>query len=148
MESKLGFTKENIIASIGFAFFVVCPRMAGMMYVISKHSNTSMLYTILLGIVVSIPLLMIMVYVFDKAGVWGTLGFCVLTDFISALIMKSISIRAGIETFIIAIFVIIGVKLTPYISSKIIFKEQETGQEITKSNVLEDNKEYNTEDDK
>ncbi|KGG80388.1 hypothetical protein Y919_06650 [Caloranaerobacter azorensis H53214] len=132
MKSKLGFTKENIVASLGFAFFVVCPRMAGMMHVISKHSSISMLYTILLGIVVSIPLLMVMVYVFDKAGVWGTLSFCILTDFISALIMKSVSIRAGIETFVIAIFVVIGVKLTPYISSKIIFNEQEKKQEIAK----------------
>lgn len=124
MVNKLGFTKENIIASLGFAFFVVCPRMAGMMHVISNYSGVSMFYTVLLGIVISVPLLLLMVYIFDKAGVWGALIFCILTDFVSALVMKEVSIRAGIETFTIAIFVVIGVKLTPYIS-KMIFKEQD-----------------------
>ncbi len=124
MVNKLGFTKENIIASLGFAFFVVCPRMAGMMHVISNYSGVSMLYTVLLGIVISAPLLLLMVYVFDKAGVWGALIFCVLTDFVSAMVMKGVSARAGIETFTIAVFVVIGVKITPYIS-RIFFKEQE-----------------------
>ena len=124
MKKKLSLKKEDLIASLGFAFFVVCPRMAGMMHVISNYSSVSMLYTVLLGIVISIPLLMLMVYVFDRFGVWGALLFCVATDFISALVMKGISVRAGIETFVIALFVVIGVKLTPYIS-KIIFKECE-----------------------
>lgn len=150
MESKLGFTKENIIASLGFAFFVVCPRMAGMMHVINNYSGVSMLFTVLLGIVISVPLLMLMVFVFDKAGVWGALGFCILTDFVSALVMKGVSVRAGIETFTIAIFVVIGVKLTPYIS-RLFFKgqekrqeeEQETEQESVQSDVLENSSEYN-----
>lgn len=123
LESSLSLKKENIIASLGFAFFVVCPRMAGMTYVISNYSGASMIYTVLLGIVLSVILLMIMVCVFDKAGIWGALGFCILTDFISALVMKDISPRASIETFIIAIFVVVGVKLTPYIS-KLFFKEE------------------------
>ncbi|MCT4563228.1 MAG: hypothetical protein N4A68_02710 [Maledivibacter sp.] len=139
MENKLGFTKENITASLGFAFFVVCPRMAGMIHILSNYSSFSLLYTVLLGIVVSIPLLMLMVYVFDKAGVWGALGFCVLTDFISALVMKGVSIKAGIETFIIAIFVVIGVKLSPHIS-KVIFREQDK-EKIVESNDLENSSE-------
>lgn len=145
MENKLGFTKENLIASFGFAFFVVCPRMAGMMHVISSYSGVSMLYTVLLGIIISVPLLMAMVYVFDRAGVWGALIFCITTDFISALVMKGVSIRAGIETFTIAIFVVIGVKLTPYIS-KIIFKEQEkekVEQEYEQLTETENNKDSN-----
>ena len=138
MVNKLGFTKENIIASLGFAFFVVCPRMAGMMHVISNYSGVSMLYTVLLGIVISVPLLLLMVYVFDKAGVWGALIFCILTDFVSALVMKGVSVRAGIETFTIAVFVVIGVKLTPYIS-KMIFKEQD----IMETDLLENENEIN-----
>lgn len=122
MERNFGFTKENIIASFAFAFFVVCPRMAGMMHVINHYSSVSMLYTVLLGIIVSVPLLMLMVFVFDKAGVWGALGFCVSTDLISAFVMKGVSINAGIETFIISIFVVMGVKIAPYIS-KLVFEK-------------------------
>lgn len=120
MKKTLGFTKESIIASFAFAFFVVCPRMAGMMHVINNYSKVSMLYTVLLGIVISVPLLMLMVFVFDKGGIWGALAFCISTDLVSALVMKGVDIRASIETFIISIFVVIGVKIAPYIS-KIIF---------------------------
>lgn len=130
MENKLGFSKENIISSFAFAFFVVCPRMAGMMHVINNYSKVSMLQTVLCGIVISVPLLMLMVFIFDKVGVWGALGFCILTDFISALIMKGIDISAGIETFTIAIFVVIGVKLTPYILKLVIKEENNIKEEI------------------
>jgi hypothetical protein len=121
MKKNFGFTKENIIASFAFAFFVVCPRMAGMMHVINNYSTVSMLHTVLFGIIVSIPLLMLMVFVFDKAGVWGALGFCISTDLISAFVMKGVNINAGIETFIISLFVVMGVKLAPHIS-KIVFE--------------------------
>ena len=56
-------------------------------------------------------------YIFAKYGLYGALAFCILTDFASALLMQQISLKAGLETFIIAIFVIIGVKLAPYISN-------------------------------
>jgi len=39
-----------------------------------------------------------------------------LTDVGAALFMKEISLKAGIETFIIALFVIIGVKVASIIS--------------------------------
>lgn len=122
MEKKFVFTKENIIASLAFAFFVVCPRMAGMMHVINYYSEVSMLYTVFLGIIVSVPLLMLMVFVFDKTGVWGALGFCVLTDLISAFVIQEVDMKAGIETFIISLFVVMGVKVAPYIS-KVVFEK-------------------------
>jgi len=120
MIKKLGFTKENIIASFAFAFFVVCPRMAGMMHIIGTHSDVSMFKTVLLGIIISIPLLRLMVFVFDKFGVWGALCFCIATDLISAFTMNGVSFSAGIETFIISIFVVLGVKCAPRIS-KLVF---------------------------
>ncbi|MEA1883610.1 MAG: hypothetical protein U9N62_03710 [Thermotogota bacterium] len=107
---------ELLITSAGFGLFIVCPRMAAMMHIIHKNTNTSMFLTVLLGILFSIPIMLLMVAVFNKFGVWGALILCVATDFGAAFIMKEISIKAGVETFIVALFVIIGVKLAPLIS--------------------------------
>lgn len=109
-------TSEMLISSIAFGLFIVCPRMAGMMHIINKHSKASILRTVLVGTLISIPLLLLMVLVFEYSGIWGAITICVLTDFAAALIMKSISKRAAVETFIIALFVIIGVKIAPLIS--------------------------------
>jgi len=109
-------SKEILSASAAFGLFVVCPRMAGMMHVINKNSNVSMLWTVLLGMAFSLPLMLLMVFTFNKIGVWGALGVCVLTDFAAALIMKNISINAAIETLIIALFVIAGVKIAPLVT--------------------------------
>jgi len=91
--------KELVFTSTAFALFVVCPRMAGMMHVINKHSQSSILATILIGTIVSVPLLLLMVFAFNKFGVWGALAFCVLTDLGSVLIIKEVGFRAGLETF-------------------------------------------------
>lgn len=109
--------KDLLISSIGLALFIVCPRMAGMAYVIAKNSQVSLVYTALFGSIVAIPLVVAMVLVFAKFGLWGALAFCILTDFGAAFVMKEISVRAGIETLVIAIFVIIGVKIAPFITN-------------------------------
>jgi len=109
-------SKELLMASLGFGLFVVCPRMAGMMHIIHQNSKVPMIATVLLGILISVPIMLLMVYVFGKFGIWGALAICVGTDLTAALIMKNISIRAGIETFIVALFVIAGVKIAPMIS--------------------------------
>jgi hypothetical protein len=61
-----------------------------------------------------------MVAFFNIYGIWGAAIFCVLTDFTAAFIMKEISMNAAIETFIIALFVVLGVKIAPMISNLII----------------------------
>jgi len=91
--------------------------MAGMVYVIAKHSQVSLVYTALFGSIVAVPLVVAMVLVFAKFGLWGALAFCILTDLGAAFVMKEISIRAGIETLVIAMFVIIGVKVSPFITN-------------------------------
>ena len=110
-------TKELLMASIGLSLFIICPRMAGMVNIIAKNSQVSLVYTTLLGTIISIPLVIAMVLIFAKFGIWGALAFCVLTDLGAALFMKEISPKAGIETLVIAIFVIIGVKVSPYIAN-------------------------------
>jgi len=91
--------------------------MAGMVHIISKHSHVPLFYTALYGTIIAIPLVLLMVMAFEKFGIWGALAFCVLTDILSALFMKEISLRAGIETIIIALFVILGVKVAPYVAN-------------------------------
>ena len=109
-------THELLVTSTAFGLFVVCPRMAGMMHVIASHSPVSMLSTVLMGTLFSIPLLLLMVFVFDHFGVLGALVFCVATDLGAAFVMKDISMKAGVETLVIAVFVIVGVKAASLIS--------------------------------
>ena len=109
--------RQLLISSLGLALFIICPRMAGMVYVIAKNSHVSLVYTALFGTVIAIPLVIAMVLIFARFGLWGALAFCVLTDLAAAFVMKDISIRAGLETLVIAVFVIIGVRLAPYITN-------------------------------
>ena len=44
------------------------------------------------------------------------MAFCVITDFAAAFAMREISMKAGVETLIIALFVIMGVKVASVIS--------------------------------
>jgi len=91
-----------------------------MVHVIAKHSSVSLVSTALLGSIAAIPFVIIMVLVFAKFGLWGALAFCIFTDLGAAFIMKEISIRAGAETLVIAVFVIIGVKAAPLITNLLI----------------------------
>lgn len=87
-----------------------------MVNIIAKQSNASLVYVALLGSILSIPLIVITVLIYSSFGLWGALAFCVLTDLGAAFIMKEISVSAGIETFVIAMFLIIGVKIAPHIT--------------------------------
>jgi hypothetical protein len=80
-------------------------------------NRKSLVYTALFGSIAAIPFVIAMVLIFVKFGIWGALTFCVLTDLGAAFVMKEINIRAGIETLVIAVFVIIGVKLAPFITN-------------------------------
>ncbi len=106
-----------LIAAIAFALFIVCPRMAGITSVISKSTGIDLIKLAIVGTLISLPLVIIMVYIFDRYGLIAALGFAVITDILSALVMKEISFKAGIETLIIAIFVLIGVRVASYITS-------------------------------
>lgn len=86
------------------------------MHIIASHSPVSMLSTVLTGALFSIPLLLLMVFIFEHFGVLGALVFCVATDLGAAFVMKDISMKASMETLVIAVFVIIGVKVAPAVS--------------------------------
>lgn len=105
-----------LIVSIAFALFIVCPRMAGMTNVITKATQTNIVQVAVIGTILSLPLIIAMVLIFKGYGLIVALGFCVLTDVGAALLMREISLKAGLETFIIALFIIIGVKVASFIS--------------------------------
>ncbi len=116
MEGAVSMSKELLVASVGLAFFIVCPRMAGMVHIIAKHSQVSLMTAAFLGTCISVPLVLCMVALFGSFGVGGALLFCVLTDLGAAFFMKDISYRAGVETLVVALFVLVGVKVAPLIS--------------------------------
>ncbi|MHC1635598.1 MAG: hypothetical protein ACXQTS_03105 [Candidatus Methanospirareceae archaeon] len=105
-----------IIVSLAFALFIVCPRMAGMTYTITNATHTNIILVAVIGTIISLPLIVTMVLIFKFYGLIAALGFCVLTDLCAALVMKQISLKAGLETFIIALFLILGVKVASIIS--------------------------------
>ena len=86
----VNMSRDLLIASIGLALFIICPRMAGMVNIIVRYSQTSLVVTALFKTIISIPLVLAMVLIFSKSGVWGALFFCVLTDLGVALFMKNI----------------------------------------------------------
>lgn len=112
-----GKMEPLLIVSVAFALFIVCPRMAGMTNVITNATQTNIIHVAIIGTIISLPLIIAMVLIFKQYGLFAALGFCVLTDLGAALVMRQISFKAGLETFIIALFLILGVKVASIISS-------------------------------
>ncbi len=108
-----------LVAISAFGFFIVCPRMAAMTNLIAKNFNFPIYLLVIIGTIFSIPLLIIMTLIIRQWGLVAGLGFAIFTDLLCALILSSISIKAAIETFIIAVFVVIGNRLAVWITAKI-----------------------------
>jgi len=104
---------------IAFALFIVCPRMAGMINIISNTTKINIIYIAIIGTIISIPIIAVMALIFKYYGLIAALGFSVITDFGAALVMRQISFKAGLETLIIAVFLIIGVRVASLISNLI-----------------------------
>ena len=109
--------KPLLIVSVAFALFIVCPRMAGMTNVITNATQTNIIHVAIIGTIISLPLIIAMVLNFKQYGLFAALGFCVLTDLGAALVMKQISFKAGLETFIIALFLILNGQVASIIST-------------------------------
>jgi hypothetical protein len=108
-----------LVASVGFALFILCPRMAGMADVIAKATSSNLVLVAVIGTLISLPLIVLMVIVFHYYGLWAAMAFAVLTDLLAALIMSAISWKASLETLIIAVFVVVGVRAAGLISAKL-----------------------------
>ena len=65
----------------------------------------------------ALPLIILMALIFREYGLFAPLLFCVGTDLMAAVVMKGISFKAGVETLVIALFVIVGVKVAATVSA-------------------------------
>ena len=110
--------KQFLIAMIAYAFFIVCPRLAAMTKIITTHTQTDIIKVVTVGTIFSLPLIILMTLIVIKYGLLAGLGFAVLTDILSAIFMREISLKAGLETFIIAVFVVVGSKVASLISAR------------------------------
>jgi len=110
---------QSLVASVGFALFILCPRMAGMANVIANATKVNLVLVSVIGTLISLPLIVAMVLIFRQYGLWAALAFAVFTDLLAALVMGTISWKASFETFIIALFVIAGVRVASLITAKI-----------------------------
>jgi hypothetical protein len=105
-----------LLTSLAFALFVICPRMAGMTNIIAKATGTNVVVVALLGTAIALPLIVVMVLIFQRFGVVAALAFCVLTDLAAALTMSQVSMKACVETAVVALFVLVGVKVASFVS--------------------------------
>lgn len=98
-----------IVLFLAFAFFVMCPRMAGMCAVISRTAGVNPYLIAVLGGIIVIPLITLMVYLTIKFGVGVAIAAAVITDILSAIATGTFRLRYGIEIALIAMFIWIGI---------------------------------------
>jgi hypothetical protein len=110
---------QSFVASVAFALFILCPRMAGMANVISDATKMNLVLVSVIGTLISLPLIVAMVFIFRQYGLWAALAFAVFTDVLAALVMGAISWKSSLETFIIALFVLAGVRVAGLMTSAI-----------------------------
>lgn len=60
-----------LLASVGFAPFILCPRMAGMANVIANATNSNLVLVAVIGTLISLPLIVLMVIIFRHYGLWA-----------------------------------------------------------------------------
>ncbi len=108
-----------LIAIGAFGLFIVCPRMAAMTNLISGNFQFPIYRLVIIGTIASIPLLLVMTWVIERWGLMAGLGFAVLTDFMAALVISSVSMKAALETLVVAIFVVAGNRLATWLSAKL-----------------------------
>lgn len=108
-----------VLTIAAFSFFILCPRMGAMINILDKNTSFPLYWLVIVGTLGSVPLLFLMAWVIKQWGLVAGLALAVATDLVAALVLKSVSTRAAIETFIIAIFVIAGNKIATIITARL-----------------------------
>jgi hypothetical protein len=103
-----------------FAFFIVCPRMAAMTNILSRNTTISIYWIVVVGTLVSIPLLVLTAWAIRHWGLMAGLAIAIVTDIFAAALLTSVSLKAALETFIIAIFVVAGNRFAMWVSSRLL----------------------------
>jgi hypothetical protein len=108
-----------IVASVTFAFFILCPRMVGMASVISGIKEVNPWVVVVIGAVLAIPLMILMYWVLQRFGAAYAIGLAVATDIVAAVIIGAYSWKATVSVLIIAIFVWAGIFVANLVSKAI-----------------------------
>ena len=112
---------REIILAVAFAFFIMCPRMAGMCAVISKMYNVNPYVTAIIGGFIAVPLIILMVFLTINFGITVAIIAAVITDILASIIAGTFELRYGVEIIVIAFFVWVGVitadKIAPMIEN-------------------------------
>lgn len=108
-----------IIASVSFAFFILCPRMVGMAAVISGIKEVNPWVVVIVGAVLAIPLMLLMYWVLQKFGTAYAIGLAAATDIVAALIIGTYNWKSMVSVVIIAAFVWAGVYVANLVSKAI-----------------------------
>lgn len=112
--------KVFALASLAFALYVLCPRMAAMVVQESKLKGVSISAVIIAGTLLSIPLFILLAQVVVRIGIEWAIILAAAADLAAALLLGSVDLRVGIELLVITVFVYAGIRLAPLITKMIL----------------------------
>ncbi|RLI04470.1 hypothetical protein DRO26_04510 [Candidatus Bathyarchaeota archaeon] len=109
-----------IVASVAFAFFILCPRMVGMAAVIAETRNVNPYMVVFVGAIMAVPLFGLMFFVLNTFGAEWAIILAVVTDVLAALFMGVFNWKSTFQIIVIATFLWIGIIVADFMS-KILF---------------------------
>ncbi len=109
---------NQLVSLLAFSFFIVCPRMAAMTNLLSRHTQGGGIYSLVaVGTVVSLPLLLLTAWAIRQWGLMAGLILAIVTDLAAAGLLASVNLKVALETLIIAAFVIAGNRIAVWVTS-------------------------------
>lgn len=109
--------RNLLIASSAFGLYVICPRMSAMMVQQAKMKGLNLYAIIVLGALISMPLFVMLSRILIRFGTGWAIIFAAVGDLAAAVLLGAIDPRTGVELAIITVFVYLGIRLAPVISS-------------------------------
>ena len=109
---------NQLVSILAFSFFIVCPRMAAMTNLLSRHTQSGGIYSLVaLGTVVSLPLLLLTAWAIRQWGIMAGLALAIITDLAAAGLLATVNYKVAVETLVIAAFVVAGNRLAVWVTS-------------------------------
>jgi len=107
---------KYLTLSLGFALFVVCPRMAVMCSILAKASKVNPYLVAAIGGILAVPFILLMMFFTLRWGFGAAIVLAILTDVLSGIATGTFKLRYGIEVILVGIILWIGVVLIGRIS--------------------------------
>jgi hypothetical protein len=109
--------KSVLIASLAFGLYVICPRMSAMIVQQAKVKGLNLSAIIVLGALISIPLFVTLSHITIRLGTGWAILFAAAGDVAAAALLGVIEPKTGVEPATITVFVYVGIRVAPAISS-------------------------------